>query len=181
MHQQIPPTDIWHQITFLCSMFKIFFVNYVNFEQQQNTATRFTFFPSSNVSRPQDLWSIHSYNLWSQSLEDTEVFFLHKREYITVGKWVVVLSASGPVILILGFVKFYTWILLSCYFNLSNLILGFLKAGTWICQNWYLYFSNLLCGFSNIVETSDQSEASASLYFHILSFAFIFYKFHLNQ
>ena len=100
------------------------FINYVNFEQQRNTATRFTFFPS--FSSPRSL--IHSLlrSLKSASWRYGSVL-LYKKEYITVGKWVVVLSAGGPVMLILGFVKFYTWIPLSCYMDLLKLIHGFLE------------------------------------------------------
>ena len=82
------------------------FINYVNFEQQRNTATRFTFFPS--FSSPRSL--IHSLlrSLKSASWRYGSVL-LHKREYITVGEWVVVLSAGGCKLLY-GFVKIDTWI-----------------------------------------------------------------------
>ena len=69
------------------------FINYVNFEQQRNTATRFTFFPS--FSSPRSLLHSLLRSLKSASWRYGRVL-LHKREYITVGKWVVVLSAGGP-------------------------------------------------------------------------------------
>ena len=77
---------------------------------------------------------------------------------------------------VVGFVKVVTWILLSCYMDLSKLIFGFLLGFTWICQCCYMDLSMLLRGFLKVNTWTFQSHFMPCLHCLWNCFLWIFKK-----